>query len=123
MEKVLIAVSNINTQIKDAAAPSVLLVIEWAKKVHDDTMGLMERPSRDLLAERRYTEDEREEARKIILEYGAGKPTRIVEHRGSKKNPILFETEVVGRKQLPEAPFVDAEVVTSTETINEATNT
>jgi hypothetical protein len=115
--------SNINSQIKDAAAPSVLLVIEWAKKVHDDTMEQMNKPSRDLLAERRYTEDEREEARTILLEYGAGKPTRIVEHRGNKKKPICFETEVVGRKQLPEAPYLDAEVVTSPEAINEAANT
>lgn len=112
--------STINQRLKDQAEPSVLEVIAWAQLVHEDTMKIARGELKtDLLSVGRYSLDEREEARKIILEYGAGKPTRIVEHRGSKKAPICFETQVVSAKnpikQLsePEPPFVDAEFTTN----------
>lgn len=103
--------SNLNQAIKEASAESVLQVIEWAKKVHEDTMNRLEgRQPVDMLGSP-FTVYEREEARKIILEYGVGKPTRIVEHRGSKKAPICFNTVIVPTtKALPE-PYIDAEVV------------
>lgn len=104
---------NLNEKIKAAAEPSVFEVIRWATLVHEDTMNVLEHPQVDNEAVGRFTLYEREEARKIIMEYGAGKPTRIVEHRGSKKAPICFETEVVRtRPQLPEAEYIPAEVVT-----------
>lgn len=111
--------SDLNQRIKAQAEPGVFKVIEWATMVHEDTMKRMFGDF-DLLKtvlERdhgRYTLYEREEARKILLEYGAGKPTRIVEHRGSKKHPIAFNTTVVpsgSAKQLTEPAFIEAEVV------------
>src|SRR5258708_640222 len=98
--------SNLNTQIKEKAEPGVFEVIEWALGVHDDTMKIMrgELSLDHLHGVGRYTLDEREEARKILLEYGAGKPTRIVEHRGSKKQPICFETQVVSTTKMLKEP-------------------
>lgn len=108
---------NLNQAIKAKAAPGVIEVIEWALLVHDDTMKTLSTEVVDHLKFPRFTLYEREEARKILLEYGAGKPTRIVEHRGSKKQPIYFETEVVPtRPQLPEAEYITAEVVSTDET-------
>lgn len=114
---------NLNQAIKAKAAPGVIEVIEWALLVHDDTMKTLSTEvvaaslGHDHLKVPRFTLYEREEARKILLEYGAGKPTRIVEHRGSKKQPIYFETEVVPtRPQLPEAEYITAEVVSTDET-------
>lgn len=77
-------------------------------------LGDVEEQIKDRLIPLRYTLDEREEARKILLEYGAGKPTRIVEHRGSKKHPIAFNTTVVpsgSARLLTEPAFIEAEVV------------
>lgn len=104
--------SNLNTQIKEQAEPGVLEVIAWALIVHEDTMKIArgELKTVDHFGLGRYSLDEREEARKILLEYGAGKPTRIVEHRGSKKQPICFETQVVSTpKMLTEPATIDAE--------------
>lgn len=96
--------------IKEQAAPGVLKVIEWALMVHEDTMDVLYRSKADHLAVGRFGLDEREEARKILMEYGVGKPTRIVEHRGSKKQPIQFETSVVQTtKQLQEPETIEAE--------------
>jgi len=115
---------NLNKQIKDLAAPGVIEVIQWALMVHENTMDVMTRRSKekqDLLAEdvvKRqlfYTLDEREEARKILLEYGAGKPTRIVEHRGSKKQPIQFATTIVRQQPQLEEKTIDAEFVSTDE--------
>lgn len=105
--------SILNTQIKEKAEPGVLKVIDWALMVHEDTMRI--HTDVDHMASvmvGRFTLYEREEARKILLEYGAGKPTRIVEHRGSRKNPIAFETTIIGtQKQLkePDTQIIDAE--------------
>lgn len=108
--------SNVNTKLKEQAEPGVYEVIKWALMVHEDTMKRL--CSVDLVEKvegsQVFTVYEREEARKIILEYGAGKPTRIVEHRGSKKQPICFNTVIVptgSAKQLKEPAFIDAEVV------------
>ena len=103
--------SNLNQQIKAAAEPGVLKVIDWALMVHEDTMQIVNDVARTESCVGRYSLYEREEARKILLEYGAGKPTRIVEHRGSKKNPICFETEIVGPPKLLKEPdnTIDAE--------------
>lgn len=114
--------SNINTQIKDKAAPGVLEVIEWALMVHTDTMEQMLKPNHDHLRVGKYTEDEREEARKILLEYGAGKPTRVVEHRGSKAHPFKFETEIVPSRRLT-PPTITVETPLQLEQINETENT
>lgn len=103
---------NINKAIKDQAAPGVLQVIEWALVVHEDTMQMLNNVDKCAVLVGKFTLDEREEARKILLDYGAGKPTRIIEHRGNKRQPICFETEVVGvPKQLkePEMQTIDAE--------------
>lgn len=120
---------DLNQRIREQAEPGVEAVIEWALRVHADTMDEL---SLDLdPAERlkrsfqplRFTLDEREEARQILLDYGAGKPARIVIHKGSKKNPICFNT-VVGvpgqQKQLTEPDTtIDAEF---TELSNEQTH-
>lgn len=110
--------SDINRAIKDAAAPGVIQVIEWARAVHEDTMnvlqGSVEDQIKDQLRPSRFTLYEREEARKILLEYGAGKPTRIVEHRGSNKHPIAFKTTIVGAQPAlteGEPAYIPAEVV------------
>lgn len=105
--------SDLNQQIKEQAAPGVLQVIEWALKVHEDTMSRLEGRTVDRLDEEFFTLDQREEARKILLEYGAGKPARVMIHQGSKKNPIQFETNIVKTepKQLTEPDFIEAEVV------------
>lgn len=103
---------NLNTQIKEKAAPGVLEVIEWALMVHEDTMKPMR--SLDELAHQssRFSLYEREEARKILLEYGAGKPARIMIHKGSKKEPIQFATTVTsGTRLLTEPETIDAELV------------
>lgn len=108
--------SNLNQQVKEQLTPDVFRAAEWAHVVHENTMQLLQE---ELTSEQRaklyvmFTLDEREEARKIILEYGLGKPTRIVEHRGSKKQPIQFATTIVPtQKQLP---VVDAELITEGE--------
>ena len=103
--------SNLNQQIKAAAEPGVFKVIDWALMVHEDTMQIVNDVTRKESSVGRFSLYEREEARKILLEYGAGKPARIVEHRGSKKNPICFETEIVGLPKLLKEPdnTIDAE--------------
>lgn len=104
--------SNLNQQIKDQAEPGVLRVIEWALLVHEDTMKTLNDVDHLAVLVGKYTLCEREEARKILLEYGAGKPTRIVEHRGSKKNPIAFETTIVPtRRMLQEPETIDVEIL------------
>jgi hypothetical protein len=104
--------SNLNQQIKAAAEPGVFKVIEWALMVHEDTMRVINSVDHCANLVGKFTLDEREEARKILLEYGAGKPTRIVEHRGSRKQPIAFETVVIGpSKQLPEPETIEAEFI------------
>lgn len=105
---------NINTQLKEKAAPGVLSVIDWALLVHEDTMrlvnGNVEDQTKDQLLQRRYTLDEREEARQILLDYGAGKPARIMIHKGSKKEPIQFATVIAPtNKQLKEPDTIEAE--------------
>jgi hypothetical protein len=105
--------SNLNQRIKEQAEPGVFEVIQWALMVHEDTMKML-RDSTTVVNHliSRYSLTEREEARKILLEYGAGKPTRIVEHRGSKSQPLQFETRVVTtQKQLNEPATIDAEIV------------
>lgn len=124
---------DLNQRIREQAEPGVEAVIEWALRVHADTMDelsldpaeRLKRSLRDQLSPQplRFTLDEREEARQILLDYGAGKPARIVIHKGSKKNPICFNT-VVGvpgqQKQLTEPDTtIDAEF---TELSNEQTN-
>ena len=114
---------NINQEIKQVAAPGVLKVIEWALAVHEDTMKVLTNADHFEVLVGKFTLAEREEARKILLDYGAGKPTRIVEHRGNKKQPIAFETTIVpSRKQLmePDTQTIDAEF---TEVTNEVGNT
>ena len=56
----------------------VLKVIEWALAVHEDTMKVLTNVdhTRRVLVDN-FTLAEREEARKILLDYGAGKPTRL----------------------------------------------
>lgn len=105
---------ELNEAIKAAAEPGVYSVIEWALAVHADTMDVMNRTQTDHLALGRFTLDEREEARRILLDYGAGKPARIIEHRGNSKKPIMFETRVGSTvKQLnePDTQTIDAEVL------------
>ena len=105
---------DLNEAIKAQAEPGVYEVIAWALAVHADTMEVMERSKSDHLALGRFSLDEREEARRILLDYGAGKPARIIEHRGNKKNPIMFETRVGSTtKQLkePEPEYCPAEVL------------
>ena len=88
---------NLNHQIKEQAAPGVLKVIEWALVVHEDTMKVLANVDHHLAVPvGKFTLAEREEARKILLDYGAGKPTRIVEHRGNKKQPIAFGKKTDG---------------------------
>lgn len=105
--------TDLNQKIKAAAEPGVYEVIAWALKVHEDTMARLEgRLTIDLLnPSGQFSVYEREEARKILLEYGAGKPTRIVEHRGNKRAPIAFETTVVKRLSAkePDTTVIDAE--------------
>src|SRR5579859_2002178 len=115
--------ANDNQALKAKAAPGASEVIEWALIVHRSTMDVTTRCTADgkslTLLEvetesRRFTLDEREEARKLLIEYGAGKPTRIVEHRGSNRHPIAFKTTIVGQQgQLPsgEPDYIPAEVV------------
>lgn len=113
-----------NKLLKDKAAPGAMAVIEWAGLVHENTMQLLQ--DHTLTQDQRtklsimFTWDEREEARKLLIEYGAGKPTRIVQHVGDKKKPICFETEIVRTNPaLPEHTdnTIDAEV------LNEASHT
>lgn len=118
---------DLNEAIKAAAEPGVYSVIEWALAVHADTMDQinldpaerLKQAVQDHLSPTKqqqiFTLDEREEARRILLDYGAGKPARIIEHRGNSKKPIMFET-VVGSttpKQLkePDTQTIDAEVL------------
>ncbi len=115
--------SDLNQRIKAEAEPGVFEVIRWANMVHEDTMKRLgtDLSVTDQLAPQKFNLYEREEARKILLEYGAGKPTRIVEHRGSKKHPIAFNTTVVpsgSAKQLTEPAFIEAEVVTYDRPVN-----
>lgn len=115
---------DLNDAIKAAAEPGVYSVIEWALAVHADTMDQinldpaerLKRAVQDHLSTKQqiFTLDEREEARRILLDYGAGKPARIIEHRGNSKKPILFETRVGSTvKQLkePDTQVIDAEVL------------
>lgn len=110
--------ANDHQALKELAAPGAMEVIAWARKVHENTMQLMTDAS--LVGELRnlaamlFTLDEREEARKLLIEYGAGKPTRIVEHRGSNKHPIAFKTQIVGAQPAlteGEPAYIPAEVV------------
>lgn len=113
--------TDLNERIKTAAEPGVFEVIEWALMVHKDTMSRAQGASIvDQLSNGPYSLDEREEARKILLEYGAGKPTRVVEHRGNSKKPIAFTTTIVPTTpQLKEpAPFAPAELVEENEPAN-----
>lgn len=121
--------SDLNQRIKEQAEPGVLQVIEWALECHANTMRVLRGRNEDgsqmnpLEIEqlrRKYTLDEEEEARKILLEYGAGKPTRVVEHRGNKSKPIAFTTTIVPTTpQLKEpAPFAPAELVEDNESAN-----
>lgn len=116
---------DLNDAIKAAAEPGVYSVIEWALAVHADTMEQinldpaerLKQAVQDHLSPTKqqiFTLDEREEARRILLDYGAGKPARIIEHRGNSKKPILFETRVASTaKQLkePDTQVIDAEVL------------
>lgn len=108
--------SNINQAIRAKAEPGVLEVIEWALIVHQNTMVVTTRrdvdgnelaPAVIEQLTRMFTLDEREEARKTLLEYGAGKPTRIVEHRGSKTHPLTFRAVT----NTPQLPVADSEVL------------
>jgi hypothetical protein len=106
---------DLNEAIKAAAEPGVYEVIEWALQVHADTMEQLNKSYVDHLTQHgRFSLVEREEARRILLDYGAGKPARIIEHRGNSKKPILFETRVGSTvKQLkePDTQTIDAEVL------------
>lgn len=113
--------SNLNHEVKEKLGPDVLTLADWSHQVMENTMDLLQREM--TVAERntlslRFTYDEREEARKFIAEYGLGKPARIIEHRGNKKQPICFETEIVStHKQLkePDTQTIDAEYINITE--------
>jgi hypothetical protein len=106
-------------RIKEQAEPGVVSVIEWALAVQADTMEVLEKSKTDHLFVGRFSLDEREEARQILLDYGAGKPARIIEHIGNKRKPICFETEIVrtNPKQLTEpdnSVTIDAEILNET---------
>ncbi len=118
---------DLNERIKAQAEPGVFDVIEWALAVHADTMDRLNGvATQDHLSgalgkngvtvyEGRFSLDEREEARRILLDYGAGKPARIIEHRGNSKKPIMFETRVGSTvkqlKEPDEMQTIDAEVL------------
>ena len=102
---------NLNQQVKDIAAPGVLEVIRWALMVHEDTMKQLVKEDHLAMIVGRYSLGEREEARKILLDYGAGKPARIMIHKGSKKEPICFNTVIAStqQRQLTEPSTIEAE--------------
>jgi hypothetical protein len=124
--------SDINQRIKELAEPGVMQVIQWALMVNKQAMWLAigvddeghKLTDGELTTLRfRFSDDEREQARKILLDYGAGKPTRVIEHKGKQKHLVSFEKH--DRPQLSAPPFAPAEVVkepVTLEQINEIGN-